>query len=104
MSGLQFGHLKACSQSPLISYFEASLSYIPYKTLYAPEDRKISINVMLENKGEWFLTSNIRTICLMEVDFNINKKILTIDLMQCAERGVNISNKQYISRKGKNPL
>ena len=41
ISGLHFVHLKACSQSPFLSHFEASLSHIPYTTGYAPEDWEI---------------------------------------------------------------
>ena len=43
ISGLDFGHLKACLQSPLLSYFEDLLSRIPYTTGYAPEYWKIHI-------------------------------------------------------------
>ena len=49
ISGLHFGHLKSCSQSLFLPYFEALLSDIPYTTVYAPEDWKKSISVMLEN-------------------------------------------------------
>ena len=36
----------------------------------------------------------------MEADFNFNKDILTRDLIQCAEIGVNVSKEKYGSRKG----
>ena len=58
------------------------------------------INVIMKKKGKGVFTSNIRTIYLKEAVFNFNKKILSRDLMQCAERG-NISPKEkYGSRKG----
>ena len=56
ISVTHFGQLKLCSHFPFLSYFEASLSYIPYTTGYVPEDWEISINVMLENKVKGVLT------------------------------------------------
>ena len=48
------------------------------------------INVILEKKGREVLTSNLRTIYLMEVEFHFNKNIPERNLMECAERGGNI--------------
>ena len=62
ISGLQFGHLKYFSQSPLLYDFEAPLSHITYTTVYEPEYWKKFINVMLEKKGKGVLISNLRTI------------------------------------------
>ena len=42
---------------------------------------------MLEKKGKGVLTSNLRTIGLMEAGFNSNNNILARDLMKCVERG-----------------
>ena len=65
---------------------------------------KKSITIMLENKGKGLLTSNLRTILLMEADFNFNNNILERDLMQCAERGGVAPKEKYSIRKGKKPL
>ena len=40
ISCLHFGHIKACSQLPFISDFEASLPHTHYTTIYAPDDWK----------------------------------------------------------------
>ena len=47
ISGLQFGHLKYFSQSPLLYDFEAPLSHITYTTVYEPEYWKTFINVRM---------------------------------------------------------
>ena len=59
---------------------------------------------MLEKKLKGVLISNLRTICLMEADFDFDNKILVRDLIKCAERYRNIPKEQYGRRKGKNPL
>lgn len=103
ISGLHFGHLKACASSALLSDFEATLAHIPYSTGYSPQGWKQSVNVMLE-KGKGVLTKNLRTICLLEADFNFNNKVLAKQIMHCAERNHNLPQEQYGSRKGKKAI
>ena len=101
ISGLHFGHMKACAQSKFILDFEATLAHIPYSTGISPGDWKKSINAMLEKRGKGAHVSNLRTICLMEADFNHNNKKLGRDILHCAETNQLLPQEQYGSRKNK---
>ena len=55
----------------------------------------------MEKKGRGVLTSNIRTICLMEAYFNLNKNILERDLAQCVEISGNVPKTNLASGREK---
>ena len=52
VSGVYFGHMKACTLSPILADFEATMSHIPFCTGYTPNEQKNTINTMIEKKGE----------------------------------------------------
>ena len=54
---------------------------------------------MIEKRGKGNLVSNLRTINLMEVDFNFNNKVISRALMYCAEKNHLIPMEQYRSYK-----
>ena len=95
ISGIHFGHMKACATSPWLSTLEATLAHIPYSTGLSPEKWKKSINVMLEKKRKGNHVSKLRTICLLEADFNFNNKKIGRDILRCAEHNNLLPREQY---------
>jgi predicted lipid carrier protein YhbT len=104
ISGLHFGHMKACSTSDFASNFESSLAHIPYFTGYTPRDWSVGVNVMIQKKDRVNLVSKLRTITLTEADFNFNNKLLGKNTLAHAEVQNYIAKEQYGSRKGKSAL
>jgi hypothetical protein len=105
ISGLHFGHFKACAMSELASEFESSLFHsIPFHTGYSPNDWKYGANVMIQKKDKVNLVTKLRTITLTEADFNFNNKLLGKYILAHAERFNLIAKEQYGSRKGKSTI
>lgn len=76
ISGLRFGHMKTCSSDPYLSKIETSIANIAYTSGYAPRQWETGVSVMLKKKESVDLVSKLRTITLLEADFNFNNKIL----------------------------
>jgi hypothetical protein len=104
ISGLHFGHMKACAMRDFTSNFESSLSHIPYNTGYAPLAWSYGIDVMIQKKERLNLVSKLRTITLTEADFNFNNKVLGKETLRHAEANNLIAKEQYGSRKGKSSI
>ena len=99
LSGIHFGHHKACSQHPTLSAFEAAMCAIPYQSGYSPTRYKMSVNAMLKKKQNKIEADQLRTILLLEADFNHLNKKLGRDLMHQAEKYQMIAPEQFGSRK-----
>ena len=99
LSGIHFGHHKACSQHSMLSHFESKMCAIPYQTGYAPLRYKRSLNAMLLKKHNKLEADQLRTILLLEADFNHLNKKLGRDLMYQAEKFNLIAPEQFGSRK-----
>ena len=95
LTGIHFGHMKACAMDDLLSDFEATICHIPYNTGYSPEDWKSSLNTMIPKKGKKPEVQNLRTINLMEAEFNFNNKVMGRAVAQCAEANNLICKEQY---------
>ena len=104
ITGLHFGHLKACASDQFLSEFESSISHIPYSTGYTPKSWQYGVNVMLKKKAQVDLVTSLRTIVLTEADFNFNNKILGRQTLAHAEKNGLIAKEQYGSRKGKRAI
>ena len=104
ISGLHFGHLKACTFSTMLSNFEATLSHIPFTTGYVPNGWKKGVCCMIKKKANVDRVTKLRTIVLTEADFNFSNKKLGRDAMQHAESNDLIAPEQYGSRKGKSAI
>ena len=50
ISGIHFGHLKACALDNVLSDFESSLSNVSYISGYSPNSWKNGGNVMIHKK------------------------------------------------------
>lgn len=99
LSGIHFGHMKASAKSDLLSDFEAALCSIPYATGHSPTQWKTTINTMIEKKGKSPLVQNLRTINLMEPEFNFLNKVMGREVARCAEENQLLPKEQYGSRK-----
>ena len=99
LSGMHFGHHKACSQDVTLSRFEATMSAIPYSSGYSPSRYRNSVNTMLKKKHNKIAADQLRTILLLEADFNHLNKKLGRDLMWHAEKHQLIAPEQFGSRK-----
>lgn len=104
ISGLHFGHLKACATDNLLAEFEASLANVSYATGYVPVRWKKGVSVMIQKKALVDLITKLRTITLLEADFNFNNKVLGRTTLQHAERNNLFPNEQYGSRKNKSAI
>ena len=104
ISGLHFGHMKACTFSTTLANFEATLSHIPYVTGYVPTVWKKGVCCMIKKKTNVDRVTKLRTIVLTEADYNFNNKKLGKDAMRHAESNGLIAPEQYGSRKGKSAI
>ena len=103
-SGLHFGHMKACTFSPTLSNFEATISHIPYTTGYVPNDWKKGVCCMIKKKANINKVTKLRTIVLTEADYNFSNKKLGRDSIRHAEANDLIAPEQYGSRRGKSAI
>ena len=99
LSGIHFGHHKACAQNSCLAQFESIMCGIPYRTGYSPLRYQKSVNTMLKKKQNKIAADQLRTILLLEADFNHLNKKMGRDLMHQAERFNLIAPEQFGSRK-----
>ena len=104
ISGLHFGHMKACAQDKLLSRFETTLGNIPFSTGYSPPEWRTGVSVMIHKKANLDLVTKLRTITLLEADFNFNNKVLGKMTMDHAEKNNLLAKEQYRSRSGKKAI
>ncbi len=104
ISGIHFGHMKASARDKMLSNFEASIAQIPYATGYSPPSWQYGVSVMIHKKAGVDLVTKLRTITLLEADFNYNNKILGRSTLQHAEKHGLIAKEQYGSRPGKSAI
>ena len=99
LSGIHFGHHKACAQNICLATFESTMCSIPYQSGYSPRRYQKSVNTMFKKKQNRIAADQLRTILLLEADFNHLNKKLGRDLMYQAERFNLIAPEQFGSRK-----
>jgi hypothetical protein len=104
ISGIHFGHMKACSTDVELSNFEATIGHIPYSTGFVPDAWKKGVCCMLPKKANSDKVTDLRTIVLQECEYNFNNKKLGREAMQHAENNDFIAPEQYGSRKGKRSI
>ena len=75
-SGLTFSHYKAGARSKLITHFHATKSSVAIKTGVGLDRWSRGLSVMLQKVPGCNLISKLRSILLMEADFNCANKIV----------------------------
>ena len=99
ISKIHFGHHLACTKHLQNAQFESLMCAIPYRTGYSPHRYQSSINAMILKKAGKTDVDSLRTIVLLEPDFNFMNKKLGRDVMNYAERHQLIAPEQFGSRK-----
>ena len=99
-SGLTFSHCKGGAVHERIADFEAAFASIPLKSGYAYKRWKTGIDVEIPKKANSFRTDKLRTIVLLEADFNFGNKVISRRIAQTAEMYGSLAPEQYGSRKG----
>ena len=74
ISGLHFGHMKTCAMDKTLTDFEATLCLIPFTTSYFPDKWRTNVSVMIKKTEQIERVDKLRTIALLEADFNFNNK------------------------------
>ena len=104
ISGLHFGHMKTCAMDKTLTDFEAALCHIPFTTSYSPDKWRTNVSVMIKKKERIERVDKLRTIALLEADFNFNNKLLGKTTLMHAEKNDLIAREQYGSRPGKSAI
>jgi len=100
-SGIYFGHYIAGTFNPNIQLFNATMTDLPMKTGYSPQQWRQGVNIMLEKTPGNFNVEKLRIILLFEVDFNANNKWMGRAVMLMAETLNLLADEQYSSCKHK---
>jgi hypothetical protein len=102
-SGLTFSHFIAATYDPLLASFDATMANIQYATGYSPIRWQSGTDVMILKSTISLPISlrvdKLRTLLLLDPEFNQNNKILGRSLMRQAEAHSQIPPEQYGSRK-----
>jgi hypothetical protein len=99
LSGLHFGMFKAQAAHPALAALDASMRNIAYVTGYTYERWKTGIDVQLLKRAQDHRAHKLRTILLLEADFNMNNKKLGRDVMAWAEAANALARDNYGGRK-----
>jgi hypothetical protein len=97
--GLSFSHFKAGIEDDLISQFDATLRSLPYQHGFSPTAWRHLTDVEILKKAGVYDIEKMRTIILMNSEFNMNNKKLGRDMMCNAEKYGTLAREQYGSRK-----
>lgn len=76
MSGLHFGHWKACASDDTLSEINAIFTEITISTGYSPPRWQNGLSVMLEKVEGVRNLDKLRAILLMEADYNFANKLI----------------------------
>jgi hypothetical protein len=97
--GLSFSHYKAGISDDLIAQFDATLRSLPYQHGFTPAAWLPMTDVEILKKAGVFDVEKMRTILLMNAEFNMNNKKLGRDMMSHAETHKAVAREQYGSRR-----
>jgi hypothetical protein len=95
LSGLHFGMFKAQARYPVLAALDASMRNVAYVTGYTYERWKTGIDVQLLKRAGDHRAHKLRTILLLEADFNMNNKKLGRDVMAWAEQSNALARDNY---------
>ena len=98
-SGLTFAMYKAHTKRDRLARFDAHQRSFAYKTGFAYRRWKKGINVQLLKRKRDYRAEKLRTILLLEADFNINNKVIGRDAMKRGERHGLLTPDNYGGRK-----
>jgi len=98
-SGLHFGMFKANATDPELAAIDASMRSVAYTTGFAYDRWKKVLDVQILKRILDYRASKMRTILLIEADFNMNNKKLGRDVMWNGERAKALTRHNYGGRR-----
>ena len=103
-SGLHFGHFRASSEDRDLCELDKWFIETALRTGYSLSRWHTGIDVMIPKKVDSNKVDKLRTIVLMEPDFNFTNKIIGKRVMANAEKAGTIAPEQFGSRKKKSSI
>lgn len=100
-SGLHMGHYKAGAQCPIVSHLHALFTSIALRRGIAPKRWSRGLSVMLEKMFGCTLVKKLRSILLMEADFNYANKEIYGNRMMYNVRKYGYMAEEIFSEKGR---
>ena len=98
--GPDYAMYKCTTQDEILTTFETVLLNIPYQTGYSPSRWKNALDILLRKESNSLDLHNLRTIGLLEADFNFFCKYLGKWAMDKAANFGQLAKEQYGSCKG----
>ena len=89
----------AGAQDPTIAEFDALNRSLPYQFGFSPTSWQTISDIEILKKSREYNSESMRTITLMNSEFNINNKKLGRDMMQNAKKHNFLAPEQYGGRK-----
>ena len=103
-SGLSFSHFKAGIEDNIIAQYDATIRSLPYQYGFVPDMWKTMTDVAILKKAGVYDIGKMRTIVLMNSEYNMNNKKLGKEVMSNAEKNKTVAPEQYGSRKNKKSI
>jgi hypothetical protein len=97
---LNFSHYKTGIENNIITWFDAKLRDLPYKYGFSPVTWQQIVDVEILKKAGVYDIEKMRTIILLNAEFNINNKLLGRRMMANGEKFKVLPREQYGGRKG----
>ncbi len=104
LSGIHFGHFKASCKDMYLLELDRWMAEVSLQTGYSLNRWKRGIDVMIPKKTNSLRADQLRTIVLLEADFNFLNKIMGKRIMQNAEQAKSVAREQFGSRKAKGAI
>ncbi len=104
VSQVHFGHFKASCLDTSLVELDRWMAELSFKTGYSLLRWKKGIDVMIPKKSNSLRAEQLRTIVLMEADFNFLNKLAGKRIMENAENAQSVAEEQFGSRKAKGAI
>ncbi len=99
VSKLHFGMFKAHIKRHKLASLDASMRSVAYTTGYSFNRWKKGLDVQLLKRSQDYRAEKLRTILLLEADFNMNNKVIGSDAMRYGERANLLTSDNYGGRR-----
>lgn len=99
MSGLTFAMFKANIKDPTLAELDALQRTLAYETGHSFLRWKSGVDVQLLKRKKDYRAEKLRTILLLEADFNMNNKVMGSDMMRYGARTNTLARDNYGGKK-----
>jgi hypothetical protein len=104
LSQVHFGHFKASCQDDTLVELDRWMAELSFCSGYALSRWRRGVDVMIPKRTTSLRADQLRTIVLMEADFNFLNKLAGKRIMDNAENSCSIAEEQFGSRKAKGAI